>query len=193
MKLRLPRRKKDQGFTLIELMIVVVIIGILAATAIPAFLRFVTRSKTTEAGLQLKEMFVGAAAYYANQYTQQGWSTTTSAVSGCFIGNADTGLVPDNAKHVWLFTGTNAAGLTGTTPGIAGLGWGPADPLYYRYEISDSATGCPTPAIVGPALTFRAIGNLDADATTSVFEMSGGVLLESGLSHMPLYVENELE
>ena len=63
-KLMTIAKKRKAGFTLIELMIVVAIIGILAAVAIPAFVGYVRRSKTSEAGSNLRNMFQGAASYY---------------------------------------------------------------------------------------------------------------------------------
>jgi len=52
--------KGNQGFTLIELMIVVAIIGVLAAIAIPNFLRYQAKAKQAEAKLALGDIFVRA-------------------------------------------------------------------------------------------------------------------------------------
>ncbi len=56
-----------KGFTLIELMIVVAIIGILAAIAIPNFLKYQAKSKQSEAKVNLKGIFTSETSYFAEQ------------------------------------------------------------------------------------------------------------------------------
>ncbi|HLL03687.1 MAG TPA: prepilin-type N-terminal cleavage/methylation domain-containing protein [Myxococcaceae bacterium] len=51
--------RRNRGFTLIELMIVVAIIGILAAIAIPNFIRFQARARQSEVNTNLKSLFTG--------------------------------------------------------------------------------------------------------------------------------------
>jgi type IV pilus assembly protein PilA len=58
---------RTQGFTLIELMIVVAIIGILAAIAIPAYQDYTIRAKITEATQMLARAKTGISEYYKTQ------------------------------------------------------------------------------------------------------------------------------
>jgi type IV pilus assembly protein PilA len=70
--------KLHKGFTLIELMIVVAIIGILAATAIPAYYDYTTRAQVTEA-VELLGGLKGPVVAYA--YEQNAWPDLTSSLT----------------------------------------------------------------------------------------------------------------
>ena len=74
--------RSNRGFTLIELMIVVVIIGILAALAIPRFMAATSKSKTSEAKQILKQFYVMEQAYRQEYDTYWGNGVTADAANG---------------------------------------------------------------------------------------------------------------
>jgi len=105
--------RNRKGFTLIELMIVVVIIGILAAIAIPRFSQVSKNSKQSEAGPILAQICTLEQSYYQryDQYTAVGAGLT----------GWDTGLTALYFTG-WTFTAPSAtASLTaaGTAAGLA--------------------------------------------------------------------------
>ena len=79
--------KKQQGFTLIELMIVVAIIGILAAIAIPAYQDYTIRAQVSE-GLNLA---AGAKAAVTEYYQDRGTFPSTNVLAGLSASNTITG------------------------------------------------------------------------------------------------------
>ena len=75
--------KDRQGFTLVELMIVVAIIGILAAIAIPNFLKYQAKAKQGEAKVNLKGIYTAELSYLAESdayasFTAVGFSLAAS-------------------------------------------------------------------------------------------------------------------
>jgi type IV pilus assembly protein PilA len=78
------KRNKQSGFTLIELMIVVAIIGILAAVAIPAFLEYMNSGKGSEGDIAINHLEKNAKAYYVKASDfPQGTEAATPGTACC--------------------------------------------------------------------------------------------------------------
>ncbi len=111
-------RKSNKGFTLIELMIVVAIIGILAAIAIPNFLRFQLKSKTSEGKVNLSAIRTAEESYLAE------FGTYVSAP-------AAPGAVPGTTKANWPVPSV----------GFDAIGWGPEGAVFFQYAITTAGQG----------------------------------------------------
>ena len=102
-------KKTNKGFTLIELMIVVAIIGILAAVAIPGFMNYIKSSKTSEAKDNLKAIADGALTYFESEHDFDG--TGMQPRSRLYPGGQALGATWTAAQ------GTNPVGIN-TTVGL---------------------------------------------------------------------------
>jgi len=127
-------KKIQQGFTLIELMIVVAIIGILAAIAIPAYQDYTVRSKITE-GLTIASTAKVAVAegYTSNDMpgvvaNAADWLANFTATKYVAAGGA-TNINPANGVITVAFTAAASPAVAGTfltfTPSIGGAALAP--------------------------------------------------------------------
>jgi type IV pilus assembly protein PilA len=173
--------KSKKGFTLIELMIVVAILGILAAVAIPAFVRYLRRAKTTEAVDKLAYMFRMSSAY-----------VTAERVGRGVAGSAATAIFPTTSAQTpaTIPAGVRAVDAAGTwdTPTWNALSFSMSDPHYYVYGYDSSGSGTTA------QFTARSLGDLDGDASASTFERAGTMNASLEVQgSQGVWMNNELE
>lgn len=113
------RIKNDKGFTLIELMIVVAIIGILAAVAIPNFLRYQASSMQSEARVLLSGIYTSQTAYFAQNNTYADWDGDYSGAVP--VVTDQIGFSPASAPRYYQVIATAFAANTFTTSTSANI------------------------------------------------------------------------
>ena len=106
------RVKSKKGFTLIELMIVVAIVGILAAIAIPAYLDYTVKSKISEVTAAMDALTTAASEYHAST----GFFPATNAPYAVANGVASFAAVSMDYVNNWVYdqTTVNRCNFTAT-------------------------------------------------------------------------------
>jgi len=176
-------RKREEGFTLVELMIVVAIIGVLAALAIYCVSRYLKHSKTAEATRNLGSIETGSK----NSFQQE--TDTSGSGVGPFVHRfCNTAAIKPPSTGVPSAAKVKAPAADWNDPTWVCLKFSINEPQFYQYSYtSNSGTG------TGATYTAIANGDLDGNGTQSTFTLTGAGSPTGDAQRISLQIVNEDE
>jgi len=145
--MRAAIRRSRAGFTLIELMIVVALVGVLASVAIPSFRNYQLGSKRAEAYGNLAALAKTQKSYFAEF-------------------NNFVAAAPEPGATTSTLPGTTKRSVSALTTAFSAVGWAPDGDVFFDYDtVVSGFAGCSC----STCFTATAYGNLDDDGFMSEF------------------------